>query len=522
VRAKNEDAPYIYFVEKLTSEPMHMMHQGIGQIAVPFFFLVSGFVVTPIALRQGQGRFMANRLIRVYAPVLFVVTLSVLLILANLNAPSTGQSQEINPLNLFTNVTLTNYLIFPQVVLVPVAWTMIVEVIFYAMLLLMLPVFRRSVWLAISIEITFVFVVLMTRAELNETWSLFAVNASYLPIMIIGQIVWATTTKKIPLWAGSAFGAMAWSLYVLADIIDVGRIDDSYNLALAFAVICFLMGLFAEPKLKQHRVWTALSERSYSLYLLHMLVTFVVLDLLRPQVPFAIAVIIAVAATFGVVELSYRFVEKPSHSLARRLSRPRKPPAVDEPAVEAESAEELTVELERVLAPEPEPPSAGGRQEARPRSEDLPRPSDGPRSGERPRRDEGPRRGERPPPGEGPQPGGRRRRDDGPHPATRSRREEAPRQAGHARSQPEEPPRTGGRRRPEDAPRRGHGDAPATPRRPRPPSQPRTGNVPDPSSRPLPQRGGYPPRPPRHVDNRADTHRPAPHQEPGPRGSRRA
>lgn len=320
VIAKGEHAPYISFIEALTSDPMHMSKQGIGQIAVPFFFLVSGFVVTPIAIKQGHFRFILNRGIRVYAPMLFVVLLTSLMLVTNLHPPSTGQSQELTPLTMLTNTALVNYLIYPQVVLVPVAWTMIVEVIFYALLLAVLPLLRRWVWLAISVELTFIFVVMMSRAQLNASYSLFAVNVSYLPAMMIGQIIWATTKRKIPLWTGGVFGAIAWSLYVLADIIDVGRIDNSYNLALAVAVLFFMMGYFAEPKLRQWTFWTAMSERSYSLYLLHMLVSFVVLQLLRPHLPFPVAAIIAVAAVFGVVELSYRYVERPSHTLARRLS----------------------------------------------------------------------------------------------------------------------------------------------------------------------------------------------------------
>ncbi|MCR3720314.1 Peptidoglycan/LPS O-acetylase OafA/YrhL, contains acyltransferase and SGNH-hydrolase domains [Prauserella flava] len=321
VQVKGENAPVIGFVETFSSEPMRMATQGIGQIAVPFFFLVSGFIVTPIAIRQGYRKFALNRFIRVYAPLLFVLLLTSAALWAGLEPQSTGQSQELTPWTMFTNWTLVNYILYPQVVLMPVAWTMIIEVLFYLILLALLPVLRRAVWLAIGIELTFVFVVLSSRSELNESWSLFAVNVSYLPILIIGQIVWATTSKKIPLWAGGVFGALAWMLYVYADIIDVGRIDDSYNLAMSIAVMFFLMGYFAEPKLRQFRFWTAMSERSYSIYLLHGLGIFVTLGLLRPTVPFAIALPISLLVTAALVEISYRGVERPSHELARSLSR---------------------------------------------------------------------------------------------------------------------------------------------------------------------------------------------------------
>lgn len=338
--AKGEKAPYVDFIEALTSDPMHMAKQGIGEVAVPFFFLVSGFVVTPIALRQGTRLFSVNRLIRVYIPIIFVVLLTAGVILAHLHPPSTGQSQELTPLTVLTNSLLANYLITPQVVLLPVAWSMIVEVLFYAVLIAILPVLRRSVWLAIAIELTFIFVVMMSARQLSASYFLFAVNVSYLPIPIIGQIIWATTSKRIPLWAGGVFAGVAWALYVLGDVINVGRIDTSYNLALAFALLCFMLGMFAEPKLKQRRFWTALSERSYSIYLLHSLVAFVLLDLMRPAVPFPIALVLAIAAVFGVVELTYRYVERPSHTLARRLSHGAQPKPKPIPV-----SAEITIEL---------------------------------------------------------------------------------------------------------------------------------------------------------------------------------
>ncbi|WP_446684928.1 acyltransferase family protein [Lentzea indica] len=363
VGKRDEKSAFFDTLNAVSSDPFHMSLQGIGEVAVPFFFLVSGFVVTPIALRHGQVRFGLNRLSRVYPPMIFTVLLTALLITVGGGLLATGQSQTISAWTLFTNSVLVNYLIFPQVVLVGVAWTLIVEVIFYVLLILLIPVLRRWVWLALAIELTFVFVVLMSRAQFGKSWSLFAVNVSYLPIPIIGQIIWATTTKRIPLWLGGLYTAGAWSLYVLGDALKLGRVDNSYSLALAIAVLCFLLGLFAEPRLRERKFWIALSERSYSIYLLHGLVAFAMLDLLRPAVPLLPAVVIAVAITFGAVELSYRFVEKPSHKLARKLSKPKLRPAAEEPASESatESAErvadsraivtaEVTIEIPRLRA----------------------------------------------------------------------------------------------------------------------------------------------------------------------------
>ncbi|MGW4110758.1 acyltransferase family protein [Actinosynnema sp. NPDC004786] len=367
--------PVIDVVDAVTSDPMHMGLQGIGQVAVPFFFLVSGYVVTPVALRQGARGFGLNRLVRVYVPMTFVVLLTAAVILLGGRPLGGGNEPVITWWTVVTNALTINYLIVPQVVMVGVAWTLVVEVIFYVLLVALLPVMRRAPWLAISVQLVFIFVVMMTNRQLGPSWLVFAVNVSYLAIPLIGQIVWATTTKRVPLWLGGVFAGAAWALYVLADHLKFGRLDASYNLALAVAVLCFLMGMFAEPRLVERRIWVGLSERSYSIYLLHGLVAFTALDLLRPQVPLWLAVPIAIAVTFGVVELSYRYVEKPSHVLARRLARKPAPKPVPEPAEpESDLDDDLDNDLEDDFEDVEEPEDAAEDAEDAEWPDDEPEP----------------------------------------------------------------------------------------------------------------------------------------------------
>lgn len=314
------------------AEPLHLDQQDIGQVGVPIFFLISGFVITPIAMRQGTSRFAANRALRIYVPLVFAVLLTGTLLALGLDPLWTGQLREVTPLTLLTNSLLVNYLIDPQAVLLGVTWTLIVEMIFYLLLIVLLPVFRRSIWLGIAIELAIVHIVLMSRSELGPSWSLFAVNVSFIPILLCGQIVWAAFHRTIPRWLAGCYLVLSWVLYVWADRPDMARQDDSYDVALAFAFLLFLIGLLAEPRLRQRALWTRLSERSYSLYLLHGVIAFPVLDALHPALPIELAVVVAVLATFAGVEVSYRLVEGPSHRLARQLSH-RSRPADPPPAV---------------------------------------------------------------------------------------------------------------------------------------------------------------------------------------------
>lgn len=321
MRGHGVSSPAVHAVNVLFTDPLHMPKQGIGQVAVPLFFLVSGFVVTPIAMRQGGMRFALNRILRVYPPLIFTVILTSAVILLGLHPLSTGQLSNVTPVTVLTNSLLVNYLLVPQVILVGVAWTLIIEVIFYLLLIALLPVLRRCVWLAIALELGFVLAVLITARMLGDNYFLFAVSVSFFPIVLIGQIIWAASKKRIPLWAAGLFGLAAWTLYVWADHRAMGRLDNAYELALFLAVLFFLLGFSFEHKLTQRRIVTALSERSYSIYLLHGLVALPVLSATYPYVPVEIAILIALVATAGAVEVSYRLVERPSHRLGKIVTR---------------------------------------------------------------------------------------------------------------------------------------------------------------------------------------------------------
>ncbi len=314
-------SPITSAVDIVLTVPLKMDDQGIGQVSVPFFFLVSGFVVTPIALRYGASRFGVNRLFRVYPVLTFVVLVSAMVVWLGGRPLTTGEVGRPDVGDILANISLVNFLVEPQSSLVGVAWTLVVEMIFYATVLMLLPLFRRNVPLAVAVELTAVHVVLVTHDQLGDSYRLFAVNVAYLTIPILGQVMWAAVTRRIPLLLASAYGTAAWLLFVWAANLQIDEKYEPRTLPVAIAVGLFLLGWFAEPHLRQRKVWMVLSDRSYSIYLLHGAVAFPLLHLGYRHLPLWLLVIVALAATAAVVELGYRLVERPSHQLARRLSR---------------------------------------------------------------------------------------------------------------------------------------------------------------------------------------------------------
>ncbi|OLF18341.1 acyltransferase family protein [Actinophytocola xanthii] len=323
----------IFIPLKLTEE------QGVGNLAVPVFFLISGFVITPLALRMSAGTFAIHRLFRIY-PLLLVVVAASAVMFANGISPLGSKPQEVTPYTVLTNATMWNFIDRPFGAWVGVAWTLAVEMLFYALLVIVLPLLRTRMWLAIAVQLELVLVLLITHRAFGDEYRAFVINMTFLLIPVMGQAIWAASTKRIPGWLAALYVMVAWLMFIWAREL---RIDPNYiprPYPVALAVLLFLIGMLAEPHLRERRVWTALSERTFSIYLVHGAVAFPLMHLLYMRTPLWLAVLTSLAGTVVVVELSYRFIELPTHNLARRLSgRPkvapsgRTEPAPEVPAV---------------------------------------------------------------------------------------------------------------------------------------------------------------------------------------------
>lgn len=317
-------SPVTDAVSAAFTSPLHLVGQDLGQIGVPFFFLASGFVVSPIALRQGHARFAVNRLFRIYPLLGFVILLAAGALVLGLHPIETGPRGPVTPASVLANMTLANFVIHPQTLILGVTWTLAVEVIFYLLLIALLPVFRRATWLAIAVELTVIGAVTATHDRFGPSYAQVAFSVSLATLPVIGQIIWAGHTRRIPAWLAGGFIGVAWCVFIWAKDHQVGTIESGYPTAVTIAVLLFLVGMFAEGQLRQRRAWTYLSERTYSIYLMHGITVFVVLDALYGRVPLWLAVLAALAVTAGAVEISYRMVERPTAALGRTLAR-RKP-----------------------------------------------------------------------------------------------------------------------------------------------------------------------------------------------------
>lgn len=308
-------------------DPLFLGADGLGRIAVVIFFLTSGYVVTPIALRLGVPRFGVNRLFRVYPLLIVSVLLAGACVSLGITVLSLAGPGEVSAGSLVSNALLLNFVTDPQSTLIGAAWTLAVEVIFYLMTMLVLPILRRVAWLAIALQLTAVLIAVSVHTLLSGYSSEFATSTAVLAFPIIGQAVWAAQRRLLPVAVTGGYVLIGWLLFVRAAGTGIEGLAHGYETAAAVAVLLFLIGLAAEARVRPRAVWTFLSDRCYSIYLLHGVVTIGVLETAFPKWGMLPSLGLALLATALVVEIMYRFVERPSHEWGRRLSRARRRPA---------------------------------------------------------------------------------------------------------------------------------------------------------------------------------------------------
>lgn len=127
---------------------IHNISKSVSWIGIDLFFVISGFVIAYTALPQNGApanvkQFMFKRLVRIY-PTYWMVCL-----LALFAALWTGYRADLSTWNYIASVML-----FPQRIaeqFIPVAWSLHLEFLFYAIVALILLICPRHFWKAVVV-----------------------------------------------------------------------------------------------------------------------------------------------------------------------------------------------------------------------------------------------------------------------------------------------------------------------------------------------------------------------------------
>jgi peptidoglycan/LPS O-acetylase OafA/YrhL len=289
-----------------------------GQLAVIVFFLCSGFVIPATAESGALSAFWIKRFFRLYP--LFWLSVASAGVLAWTGVQKNG---DLNAGNWVANLTIVPGA-FGSPSALPVYWTLAYEVVFYVLItgLVLLRLNRLSVELSLLASGA---TVLLTLAHPMSSGG--RVNAApfWMATILVGTVLYRW-------YAGMVRGRTA--LLCVSATLGAGTVllvrnlwgheapsgmtlSRFWPLAIAWFggyALCFAFYLLRARSL---RLLVGLGTISYSVYVLHPVVLVVVP---LPHVPI-LTMAVGLSATVAVSAVTYRYIEKPTMELGRRIAR---------------------------------------------------------------------------------------------------------------------------------------------------------------------------------------------------------
>lgn len=320
-----------------------------GPFGVALFFLISGFVI-PFSFRTADRlAFALNRFFRL-VPV-YVCGFSVTLLAILISVKYFGGAWPLTTSEILSHYIpgLRDVLWSPSID--AIVWTLEIEVKFYLICALAIPLFKRSsllVFVAPAILFCAAYWIfpnlkgiLNINIYLYRAAFLLVYNAPFLVFMFIGTSIHYAYRKVINFDQATAMIAVLFFTFCL--MIQTGihkpllAIIWSYGAALVVFLVSYAFRDYFRPR----RITSFFADISYPLYVVHGISGYVILRIsLESGVPISIS--IAAATMFAILAAWFLhcFVEKPSQHLSKSIYA-----TVAAPTVEATNAPEPLTQL---------------------------------------------------------------------------------------------------------------------------------------------------------------------------------
>ncbi|WP_016701083.1 acyltransferase family protein [Actinoalloteichus spitiensis] len=339
-------------------EPLRL-NTFFGFVGLSTLFLISGLVITYVTDRERPVQFLLRRASRLLPAFWAAVCVAWVLVALGLVSALGDAAADLN--SLFGSLTLANFFLSEQRIVLGVTWTLTVQLTFFVYVGLTLPWGRRWPWLPPAVAATALSVALSLVNTIDgiPAYHLRTI-LTYLPVLFVGQLVSLVRSGRLGAGVGVPLGAVHFLLFVRAGLTsELIPSGDGHVRTLLITTLVVVLLLSADGRLARSRLVGAVARRTYALYLIHVPVGFAVLGLLAPHAHLAVALPVALLAMGGAAELLHRYVELPCHRRYRAWERRRGPA----PAPPASTADEPGV---AVVTPDGGAPPAGSPSTGRP------------------------------------------------------------------------------------------------------------------------------------------------------------
>jgi exopolysaccharide production protein ExoZ len=304
-------------------EPLHVQSL-LAAFAVSTFFLISGLVVTQAALKERVAQFVARRSVRIL-PALWVVLLAVWIAAKAGLKPGVQGNGELDVPALLANMLLLNFFVPNTPALDLVAWTLVVQISFYAFVAATIPLARRWPWLPPALSVAAVSIALSVVAT-EDSPALHTARTiiTLVPVLFVGQLIALVRLRRLHPLAAFGYAALLMLLFVRADLTSEHTpAIPGYAQIVVWVTLLTIIATRWRGRFASSPWIAAFAERTYAIFLVHVPVFYVTPQLLFTAAGTPLAFVVALLGVAITAELLYRFVERPVARWYRAWERSR-------------------------------------------------------------------------------------------------------------------------------------------------------------------------------------------------------
>lgn len=311
----------------------------LGIYAVSVFYILSGLSLTlayrdRLATWTDLGVYGLKRLFRI-APLFWLATTATLAI-ALARSVVNGTSFTLDAERLLANYSLTFGFFAPDAYYATGAWSIGNEMVFYAAFPVALWLFRRSLTRSILAAVAmlflavFAFVLISPAKTLSEQWAMYIHPLNQIPFFLAGMLIATLTPRRNYAVASAILVLAAVAVFCLLPFgaERIGMVVGTNRIVFTLACVAVVLGVYASGLSAHgviHRVLSFLGDASYSIYLLHPIVAFPVIQIatrlgLGQEYLLHVHLLACVPITLLASWLSYRFLEQPGMRLGQNLA----------------------------------------------------------------------------------------------------------------------------------------------------------------------------------------------------------
>lgn len=312
------------FWESAMVRPFHLYQNG-GHLGVLIFFLISGFIITHVSLKENVYEFAIKRLFRIFPPLAasLALTYAIVIFCMNYNMPMPLGIGERTFNEYVQSLFLVNYITGTTAVNA-VTWTLLIEMVFYVVTALLITYTRND-----NVKSTFTFIVIISlivcASYISPALRSLANLSVYVLFLLIGRIYYFYSSGMMNGKQATALTGICSFLYIsFYNYLYPGLLfsapSPAYPVIYSDIISILVFVVAANYCKKIGKTSFFLAEVSYSTYLLHLPVgglAMVMLD--KSGVSFELSFILSLVSCFAASYLMLILVERPSQRVARMM-----------------------------------------------------------------------------------------------------------------------------------------------------------------------------------------------------------